>query len=130
MKMANSLTTATSPVAQIAAPKVVSDSTVAAATPFAALPAHCPPLQPADFYAPQARWSRQLGPMPTHQVNFLTEYLSTKQKFTPFQREQFWECVTEARIFHGGELAVMDRVTETIAKAWNSKHTVSAQHKG
>ena len=60
--------------------------------------------------------------MSSYRVNVLSEYLPYTTKFSALQREQFFECVMEARNFHGGENAVMDKVSETVEKAWNNKH--------
>ena len=100
--------------------------------PFVPFP--MPPLpisqQAVDYYAPQAKWAHRLGPMGAHRVSVLNQFLAPTKPLSAYQRDKFWECVLEAREFHGGDVAVMDQVKDTIVDVWNNKHLHKIQLEG
>ena len=73
-------------------------------------------------YGPQNKWNRRLTPMTAYKVSAGHSYLSENVQFTPYQHDQFWKAVIQARTFLGGEQGNSEKLNATIARIWNETH--------
>jgi hypothetical protein len=80
--------------------------------------------RPGDFYPPQAKWGRKLGPLSQYQVSIANTYLDSGKRFTKNND------VTDAYAHLGPPHPSTDSLLDVIVHNWNLNHFKQVQEHG